>query len=494
MGWWSFDENTGTIAHDFSGNGNDGTLTNSPTWVRGKRGGALSFNGSNTYVAGPSISISNTITASAWVYSSNFNQNGFVIGRNPVNTQWELFFEATVLRWRGGAAENTVFCNIPTNNKWHHIVGTQTGTTGTLYIDGVQCGTGTVTAIGNAAGTVDIGRFASAYHFNGLIDDVRLYNRVLTASEVAALYRSGEVVRKNVSANGLVGHWSLDEGTSTIAHDFSGNSRTGTLANFSTPTWVNGKFGKALTFDGVDDSVNIGSLGAFPAQGTISFWMNPAVVENYRNPFTTNLNGLNVGIRFEEYTTVSPYGGFSAVVGNDAGTYAAASYSPTAVLRPNTWYNVVLSWDTGTNILTGYLNNVLAFSISHSLWPTTMPAVAIGNGFNTARYWSGKMDEVRIYNRILSASEISTLYTQGAITINSSQNTKLTNGLIGLWSFNGADMNWTSASAGTAYDRSGQQNHGTLVNMSQSSSPVSGVAGQGLDFDGVNDYIFRQAI
>lgn len=489
VAWWTFDEATSTIAHDFSGNKNHGTLTNSPLWVTGKRGSALLFNGSNTYVTVPSISISSSITASAWVYSSSFNQNGFIVGKNPVNSQWELFLEGAVVRWRGGAAENTVFCNIPTNNQWHHIVGTQTGTTGTLYIDGVQCGTGTLTAIANGGGTIDIGRFSSSYYFTGRIDDVRLYSRALGADEILAMYRSGEVVRKNVSNTGLMGWWSFDEGTSTIAHDVSGNKKDGTLTNFASPPWVTGKYGKAITFDGVDDYVGVGNMGAFPTQGTISFWMNPAVVENYRNPFTTNLNGTNAGIRFEEYTTVAPYGGFNVVIGNDGGTYAGVTYLPSSVLIPNRWYHVILAWNTGTNTITGYLNGSLAFNTSHSLWPTTMPSVAIGNGFSAARYWQGKMDEVRIYNRTLSAQEAMTLYSQGALTIGHTQTDKITSGLIGMWSFNGSDMNWTGASSGTAYDRSGNNNHATFVNMNQKTSVVPGVSGQAVLFNGTSSYV-----
>jgi hypothetical protein len=121
------------------------------------------------------------------VYSTNFNQNGFIVGKNPVNNQWELFFEGSVLRWRGGST-TSVACSNPSNSSWHHVVGTQTGTTATVYIDGVQCNTGAVTAINNGTDTVEIGRFRGGYYFNGKIDDVRIYNRALTAEEVQSLY------------------------------------------------------------------------------------------------------------------------------------------------------------------------------------------------------------------------------------------------------------------------------------------------------------------
>lgn len=76
--------------------------------------------------------------------------------------------------------------------------------------------------------------------------------------------------------------------------------------------------------------------------------------------------------------------------------------------------------------------------------------------------------------------------------VNSSQNTSggsLTTGIIVLLSFNGADINWTSASAGTATDRSGQSNTGTLTNMNQVITPSVGMIGQSLLFDGINDRV-----
>jgi hypothetical protein len=165
-------------------------MSTSSSPVAGKIGQALSFNGITSYVQTPTQSISGTITVSAWVYSSNFNQSGFIIGKNPVNTQWELFFEGT-LRWRGGSGSDLLYCNAPSSNAWHHVAATQSGLNASLYIDGALCQSATVTALGNGAGTIDIGRFDNGYHFNGAIDDVRIYNRALSASEVQQLYNAG---------------------------------------------------------------------------------------------------------------------------------------------------------------------------------------------------------------------------------------------------------------------------------------------------------------
>jgi len=185
--------------------------------------------------------------------------------------------------------------------------------------------------------------------------------------------------------------------------DLSGNNNNGTLTNGPSFSGINCS---CIVFDGIDDYVNGGNLGSFYSQGTISYWMYSTAVENYRNPFSTNYNGVNVGIRFEQYTTASPYGGFSVVIGNDAGTYTGFSYSPSAILTVNSWYNVVLVWNTVTNIATGYLNGDLKFNSSHTYWATTLPAIAVGNGFSSARYFKGNISSVGIYNKELTATEV----------------------------------------------------------------------------------------
>mgnify|MGYP000212112688 CR=1 FL=1 len=125
------------------------------------------------------------------------------------------------------------------------------------------------------------------------------------------------------------GNTSSYPGTGTTWTDLSGNGYNGTFTNGPIFSAANGG---CIVFDGVNDYVAGGNLGSFYSQGTISYWMYSTAVENYRNPFSTNYNGVNVGIRFEQYTSASPYGGFSVIIGNDAGTYTGFSYSPSAIL------------------------------------------------------------------------------------------------------------------------------------------------------------------
>jgi prepilin-type N-terminal cleavage/methylation domain-containing protein len=169
---WLFDNSSGTVTNDTSGNNHTGTVT-APSWVSGVNGNALSFSGS-TWVEVGTIDVSSSITVSAWVKPSVATQSGFIVSKLPVNATWELFFEGP-LKWRGGSTAE-ITCPEPSINVWHHIAATQYGTQAALYIDGQRCASGTVAAIANGTGNVEIGTFGpGAYRFNGSMDQVRVY-------------------------------------------------------------------------------------------------------------------------------------------------------------------------------------------------------------------------------------------------------------------------------------------------------------------------------
>lgn len=186
----------GATLYDLSGYGTHGTLNGGATWTAGIRGSALSFNGTDGYVAMPTRSIATVITVSAWVYSANFAQDGMIVMKQPVNGEWELFFQSfpdneaiAGLKWRGSSLFG-IAAPAPENNRWHHIAARQVGTSGQLFTDGVQSATGTVGAIANGSGALRLGTFGGAgqYTFTGLIDDVRIYNRALSDTEIADIY------------------------------------------------------------------------------------------------------------------------------------------------------------------------------------------------------------------------------------------------------------------------------------------------------------------
>jgi hypothetical protein len=188
---------SGTTWNDVSGNTNSGSLTNGPTF-NGANGGSIVFDGSDDGVQLPGTNFSlNTMTISAWNYSSNYAQNGFMFEKTTngsVNTQYSLFYNGdnTIYYRTYGLSTLDLVVNTSTagvvNNQWNNVVATFDGTIKRIYVNGVLAATsanltGTVTQ--NTTGGAFIGIHGSGgYPFNGRISSTSMYNRALTAPEV----------------------------------------------------------------------------------------------------------------------------------------------------------------------------------------------------------------------------------------------------------------------------------------------------------------------
>jgi hypothetical protein len=202
VGAWAFDDGSGTTARDTSGNGNTGTLLNGPTWTAGKIGQALSFNGVNQYVSVPHASGFDAypLTLAMWMKTSTTaGVRGLVNKYVPGSSNgYEVFVSnGNLCAWYFRDSSNSVSdgsgCpfNIPgyNDNQWHHVAFVVDALGGRLYVDGVQRAAGGWTGTGGAPSTtqdVHIG-VGGAEYFQGVLDDVRIYNRALSATEVLGL-------------------------------------------------------------------------------------------------------------------------------------------------------------------------------------------------------------------------------------------------------------------------------------------------------------------
>jgi hypothetical protein len=298
---------------------------------------------------------------------------------------------------------------------------------------------------------------------------------------------------------GLVGYWPMNEGTSTKAGDFSGNRHTLVLGSSpANPTWINGIRGKALQFDGSDDNLSTDVPMNLSAVNTItlSFWM-------YWNTFandddiaiesSTDFNNNDAAIAIIPNNSGPPSGFFQVSVHTSGG----ASYSSVNFTRPSAqaWHHYVITFDR--NAGAQQVTAVYLDGVSQSLTQQDTNTTSTGGFGNFNWYFmardlttfnaAGRLDEMRLYSRTLSASEALSLYRTGFTKVNTPQNARFSDAnLKGYWSFNGPDI---SFSTNRIFDRSGNGLNGDLVNISTSTTPKVGKVGQAFNFDRVDDYI-----
>lgn len=497
VGYWSMDEGSGSVANDSSGNGDFGSVSGA-TWANGKRGKSLNFDGTDDYLdlsnkgLGDPNNFGGTngkVSISLWlkptrstgvVYDTILRRIGGMHYMAIVGDGSNRFIRLMV--WNEVASANywpDSISTIPVDTWTHVVFILEAGVGYSFYINGVLDRSESVPGLvignyGSSDSAFGAKLDSGASFFKGQIDDVRLYNRVLTAAEVSAMYKSGQVTRKTVSNSGLVGYWPLNEGTGTVAGDSSGNGNVGSISG---ATWTEGKRGKALSFDGTSNCVSLGTSSTLrPQDGTYSAWIKLSSLPSDGNVggdifsnYSGNSKGMFLSVLSNGYLHLRPHPS-----GNVNSTYA---------LSTGRWYHVVGQIEGSATRL--YINGVLDNSSTGTYTPPDGMNASIGCWVDAAGfYFPGVIDDVRIYNRALSAAEVAALYKQNETTVNANTNSRITDGLVGAWSFNGNNLNMASSTA-EILDVSGNGNHGD----NSGGRADAGKIGQGWKFDGADDYV-----
>jgi len=326
---WKFDEGEGLIAYDSVGD-NDGDLIGNPQWVDGKIDGALGFDGDDYVELPEAVIIRDEYAKSicAWVYVGFWNDYATILRwcdeRYPDPVFYNLTMAGFYTDGRLGAvldsrgynpiysatkyhpAPVTVDAVCPTF-EWHHVCYTYDGVTTSIYVDGNKQATEEVWdwSYPSQAEEAYIGRDS----FDGIIDDVRVYNYALDIFEIwdltfydtsklfsiknssgvpvtwfdnlGNLFLKGSLAKQIDATGELVGHWKFDDGSGDIAEDSAGdnNGRLGAEVGEDPrdPAWVEGKINGALDFDvdsGEEDYVSLPAIGALATDNvTISAWI-----------------------------------------------------------------------------------------------------------------------------------------------------------------------------------------------------------------------------
>lgn len=485
VGWWTMDgaDVTTNTTTDKSGSGNNGTRT-AVTPVAGKIGQAMKFNGTTSKIdmGDPSSGNldfgTNDFSVSVWVKRSASSNYQAMIGKGDCITFalpcWEIsqYGANNTISFRIRDASHGLFSEVSNpddffDNKWIHIVGVRDNLGGSdriyLYINGKRK-IGQIESVAadinvSNANNLLIGNIATSFH--GTIDDVRIYNRVLSTAEITALYKYGQTkigssqtakpTAGDTLKNGLVGWWTMDGADTsggTIIDKGSGGHNGSKNGN---PIGGAGRIGQAMKFNGIDDRVNVIYTGGQNYPMSLSFWSKEGAASGSK--IAVALNGGT--FPFVEFVQ-SPY---RLLYYGSTNGYLYSNTIPNATA----WhYVVVTAASTTANSVNIYIDGALSNSISVV---ATEPMSVIGSSILIGNVLNGLMDDVRLYNRVLSASEVKALYKYGQEKIGSSlQNepasgNSLKSGLVGWWTMDGQDVKNTTildkSGFGTSLTRSG---------------------------------------
>lgn len=415
VSWFAGEQN----ALDLRSN-NHGTSQNGATFGAGRVGQGFSFDGVDDRVVvpnSPSLDItSNQLTIEAWINPSDSTDNQIVSmadGTDLADRKYGLSVTSNLLSFEIETANGRVEAvagSIPVGT-FTHVAGVYNGSQMIWYVNGnavnsvAQSGNIVSSASNFYIGQFAVGGFST---FNGTIDEVGIYNRGLTATEIQSIYNAGQSgkckpIATNPTANQIA--WFSGDGDT---RDFLGLNPNGMLNGNA--SFTVGKVGQSFNFDGSGDNVELASNANFnpTSQMTLETWVYK------RTGGDADLVGKDGETSERQYwlgaASNSRFRPHLSTTNNGLVFFDGATQYDL-----NTWYHLVMTYDGATLRL--YVNGVLdgQTAASGSIITTSQP-FRIGGGAPTGQlqnHLNGKLDEVSLYSRALSPSEIAAIYNAG---------------------------------------------------------------------------------
>ncbi len=417
---WKFDETSGTIASD-DADANNGDLINSPVWTTGKVGGALSFDGINDYVDvgnGANLDITGAITMSGWVYfNSHAHYSTIMLKGNATGTlgltSYGLFVtdagKPYVILYGAYPADMHESDTVLDTERWYHLAATWDGTINVqdnvkIYVNGVLDNSFKQThPLNSTVESVTIGSMKPPYYYNrldGILDEVAIYNRALSAEEIATL--AGLCV---APPDNLVSWWPGDGNAIDIVGNNDGTVQNGTI-------FATGKVGQAFLFSAPGDMINVEHDPSLNLESLLN-----ATFEGW---FKSNID--NDAVIVAKHECGIGYGWFfttkqGGYIGNDyVGGYGVEALD----LNDGEFHHFAIV-KSGTNYYE-YIDGVLISSNAGFQYgtpagddiPLQIGSINTGICYPVAHQLNGIVDELSLYDRALSQSEIQGIYNAGS--------------------------------------------------------------------------------
>lgn len=445
-GHWAFDEGSGTQAADTAGS-HPATLAAGAGWTKGIRGPS-----SLTGIADAGSGVLDTtksFSVSSWVKLNKVTgyQTFVSVDGNQVSNFFLQFrddsrrFAFTRLGVDAGADGAVASANFdPVAGEWYQLTGTFDASANTLslYVDGTRQATVAAPAAWAGTGHLVMGR--GKYGGNpvdfvdGAIDDVRVYSGVLSAGEAARLATAA--------------HWSLDEGTGTMAADSGLDANTATLEDGA--SWADGVVGAhAVVLDGTGGVAEAATPVIDTAQSfSVAAWVKPTADAGFRTAVSVDGSAIS-GFFLQRAAD----GTFAFTRRASDGDSASASAVSTAPAQVGQWQHIVGVYNRAAGTLSLYVNGTLQQSVPFTTPWTASGHFLIGRGKwagNPVDFFAGAIDDVRAYAAPLTAEAVAAIASSGSWHFDEGQGTVAPD-----TSANAADgtlrgATWTPGAAGKA--------------------------------------------
>ncbi len=403
VGHWKLDQTTGATANDSSPFAGNGTVSGTANWsIRCTDTGVFDFDGSTNYISIPNASHlqpTSAMTIAGWVKGDSWgagNDVDIILRKgedNPNNYQLAIA-DGKVALFLDDSDSNGIRGNTTlAAGEWYHVAATWDGATVKIFVNGQLDNTPAARTGTIATDTrpLYIGGRSGADLLDGMIYDVRLYNRALYPADIAELA-------------GLVSHWKLDETSGATAADSSGLGRNATVVG--APTWTTGIIDNALQLDGASRAEVTNLMGS-PKNVTLAGWADLTAPDSAGAELVSL--GDYFAIRLDE-------AGASKALFYDGSTWVSASASQTFTNAG--WHHFAAVFNDDQNYCKLYIDGAEAASVSTTV---TIPYAGLGTktvigshgNAGTTRDLTGKTDDVRVYNRALCPAEIQALHDLG---------------------------------------------------------------------------------
>jgi len=468
VGYWKMDEASGN-AVDSSGNGNTATIVNAPTYAFGKYGNSVNLSTNQGATVGSSTALNTSyITTSAWIYPTSASGEQQITNKESA-FEWAL--RSGILSWAVYTTTTTWYWHstgyTPPQSQWTHVVITYDGNNIITYANGEIKETFPYTGTILTNGVVNIGcrgGTCNASYWNGRLDEIRLFNRALSSKEVRDLY---------AWAPGPVVYWNFENDTTSTITDKSGSGLNLTIAG--SPTYVVGKFGKALKINGGSDAATSASTSILDTDyHTIGFWLkfDQTAPANWGKFFGYQPGGSDRSPGIWTYPNQNCLH-WRYDPSNSGPTNCGGPSGESTLFTNNQWYYI-------TGVKNGATFNFYVNGVQIETGAVSSPktagssAITLGGG---SPYVS--MDEVKIYNYARSSKQIVEDMNAGHPSGGSPVGSQ-----VGYWKMDEGN-NWT-ANDSTPNAVNGAINGATWSN--------SGKFGKALNFNGTNNFVTQAKI